>query len=143
VPSQKYLEHQGRRGACPAKPADDGSADGQSIVEEAQRSRPGCSRPPAEKGFPGQHTDIPPPAESPGESSWGAVGRAANQAAPFIGAAGTLTGGLIVGVLGGRWLDAKFGTDPWLLLAGILVGLAVGLYDVGRVALGRGRQSGP
>jgi F0F1-type ATP synthase assembly protein I len=27
----------------------------------------------------------------------------------------------------GRWLDGKFGTDPWLMLAGLAVGVAGGL----------------
>lgn len=33
-----------------------------------------------------------------------------------------------IAVLGflGRWLDAKLGTDPWLLIVGILLGIAVG-----------------
>lgn len=32
-----------------------------------------------------------------------------------------------VGVLGygGRWLDARFGTDPWLMIAGILSGIVI------------------
>ena len=27
----------------------------------------------------------------------------------------------------GRWLDARFGTDPWLMLAGLAVGIGGGL----------------
>ncbi len=38
--------------------------------------------------------------------------------------------GLIVVLffLGGRWLDGKFGTDPWLAAAGSLLGVALGMY---------------
>jgi ATP synthase protein I len=32
----------------------------------------------------------------------------------------------VVGLLGGRWLDAKLGTAPWLTLAGLLLGLIAG-----------------
>ena len=30
--------------------------------------------------------------------------------------------------LGGRWLDGKFGTEPWLGAAGGLLGVALGMY---------------
>lgn len=32
---------------------------------------------------------------------------------------------LVLGFLG-RWLDGRFGTDPWLMIIGILLGIAVG-----------------
>ena len=37
--------------------------------------------------------------------------------------------------LGGRMLDAKLGTGPWLSVAGSLVGIAVGTYLLIRPAL--------
>ena len=39
----------------------------------------------------------------------------------------------------GRWLDGKFGTDPWLMLAGLAVGVAGGLaaFLLKAFALGR------
>lgn len=39
----------------------------------------------------------------------------------------------------GRWLDGKFGTDPWLMLAGLVVGTGGGLtaFLVRAVAFGR------
>jgi hypothetical protein len=63
------------------------------------------------------------------------LGRMLRQAAPFIGAAWAVTAGLVLGALGGRWLDARFGTAPWFLLAGIVLGLAAGFYELARVAL--------
>ncbi len=30
--------------------------------------------------------------------------------------------------LGGRWLDGKFGTEPWLAAAAALLGVALGMY---------------
>ncbi len=35
---------------------------------------------------------------------------------------------VILGVLGGRWLDGRFGTSPLFALIGTLLGLAAALY---------------
>ena len=32
--------------------------------------------------------------------------------------------------LGGHWLDGKFGTEPWLLLVGLVIGLIAGFRGV-------------
>lgn len=36
----------------------------------------------------------------------------------------------ILGALGGYWLDKKYGTLPWCLLGGVLLGFCVGLYRI-------------
>ncbi len=40
----------------------------------------------------------------------------------------------ILGAAAGYWLDKKFGTLPWCLLGGVLVGFAVGLVRVVQAA---------
>ncbi len=35
---------------------------------------------------------------------------------------------MVVGILGGRWIDAQFGTQPIMLLLGVLLGLAASAY---------------
>lgn len=35
-----------------------------------------------------------------------------------------------LGALGGRWLDGRFGTEPWLLLVGLVIGLIAGFRGV-------------
>jgi F0F1-type ATP synthase assembly protein I len=35
---------------------------------------------------------------------------------------------IVLGVLGGRWLDERFGTAPWFALIGTFLGLAAALY---------------
>jgi ATP synthase protein I len=35
---------------------------------------------------------------------------------------------ILVGLFAGRWLDQKFGTAPWLLIAGLVVGATAGFY---------------
>jgi hypothetical protein len=34
-----------------------------------------------------------------------------------------------LGMLGGRWADARLGTEPWLFLLGAVLGIAVGFYS--------------
>lgn len=58
-----------------------------------------------------------------------------HQAAPYMAAAWTMTAALLIGAFGGRWLDGRLGTAPWLLLLGLLLGLVVGFYELMRVAL--------
>ena len=40
----------------------------------------------------------------------------------------------------GRWLDEKFGTGPWLMLAGLLIGIVGGMIKFFRSALELGRE---
>ena len=40
----------------------------------------------------------------------------------------------------GRWLDGKFGTDPWLMLAGLALGVTGGLTAFLKSALALGKE---
>jgi ATP synthase protein I len=40
----------------------------------------------------------------------------------------------IVGLLGGRWLDAKLGSAPWLMIVGLLLGVVAGFRSLLRAA---------
>jgi ATP synthase protein I len=46
-----------------------------------------------------------------------------------IAAAIQLAAAVILMLLLGQWLDGKFGTAPWLMLAGLAVGFAAGFYS--------------
>lgn len=35
-----------------------------------------------------------------------------------------------LGVVGGNWLDGRFGMTPWLTIAGSLLGISGGMYRV-------------
>lgn len=37
---------------------------------------------------------------------------------------------IAIGFLGGRWLDARLGTDPWLSLAGFALGVVAALRNL-------------
>jgi ATP synthase protein I len=39
---------------------------------------------------------------------------------------------VLIGLMGGQWLDRQFGTDPWLLLLGLLFGLGAGFRSIFR-----------
>jgi ATP synthase protein I len=40
---------------------------------------------------------------------------------------------VLLGVLGGRWLDGKLGTTPWLFWIGMIVGVGAAVRAVLRV----------
>ena len=56
---------------------------------------------------------------------------------PVAGAAYTLVGGIIL--LGGIGyaIDAWQGTGPWFLIAGLLLGIVVGFYELVKTVYGR------
>jgi ATP synthase protein I len=47
----------------------------------------------------------------------------------IIAASIQLAAAVILMLFLGRWLDFKFGTAPWLMLAGLAVGFAAGLFS--------------
>jgi len=44
-----------------------------------------------------------------------------------INMATTVAAAVALGYFGGRWLDTRFDTDPWLTVAGFLLGVATGI----------------
>jgi ATP synthase protein I len=61
------------------------------------------------------------------------------KSAPAAAASYTLIGGIVL--LGGLgyFADGWFGTGPWLLLLGLLMGILVGFYELVRLVWGRHR----
>jgi len=52
-----------------------------------------------------------------------------------LGAVGIEVGiSTVVGMLGGRWLDGKLGTEPILTIVGLLLGVFAGFRSLVRVA---------
>ena len=39
---------------------------------------------------------------------------------------------ILLGYLGGRWLDGKLGTDPWLGMVGVVLGSVAGFIQLFR-----------
>lgn len=42
----------------------------------------------------------------------------------------TLTAGILLGLYGGSWLDRRLGTSPWMMLAGVLLGIGAGFHSI-------------
>lgn len=53
----------------------------------------------------------------------------------FVGLGFELVVPLLAGVLLGHWLDGRFGTRPWMLLAGTVLGMAAGFVNFLRSVL--------
>ena len=53
----------------------------------------------------------------------------------LIGVGWYVGGCIILGVLGGLWLDDKFNTRPFLVIGGLILGIIVAFYGVYRMIL--------
>jgi F0F1-type ATP synthase assembly protein I len=53
----------------------------------------------------------------------------------FIGIGWYLGCCIILGILGGLWLDTKFDTSPVLVIFGLILGLTVAFYGIYRMLL--------
>ncbi|HAM34431.1 MAG TPA: hypothetical protein DEB40_05470 [Elusimicrobia bacterium] len=51
-----------------------------------------------------------------------------------LGAGTELAACVLAGLFLGRWLDGVWRTDPWLMCLGALAGMALGLYQLIRLA---------
>lgn len=51
-------------------------------------------------------------------------GSAMSEAGPFLSFGIQLAGTLLLLIWGGHWVDGRFGTEPWGLLAGVIFGMA-------------------
>jgi len=47
----------------------------------------------------------------------------------LVGLGFELAAPLLAGLFGGRWLDGRLGTRPWLVLAGAVAGAAAGMWN--------------
>lgn len=55
--------------------------------------------------------------------------KAFRKAGPFFGLGIQLAAAVVIMFFIGHWLDEKWGTTPWMMLAGITFGAAAGLYN--------------
>lgn len=82
---------------------------------------------------------IPHPASAP-EVRVPKMPESLRKVGPYLQIGGTLAGCVVIGALGGRWLDVKLDTEPWLLLSGSLLGIVAGFYHFFKVVLRWGRE---
>jgi ATP synthase protein I len=60
---------------------------------------------------------------------------ALSKAQPYLDAVWLMTGSVALGTLGGFFLDRRFGTKPWLLVVGALLGVSGGFYSFIRAVI--------
>lgn len=80
------------------------------------------------------------PAGGGGDEGRSGYSKAMRSAAPLLTAGIQLAASVVLMLFVGRWLDAKFGTTPWLMIVGIFFGLGAGLYQFIRTVGAVGRQ---
>ena len=51
----------------------------------------------------------------------------------FLGMGWFVSGSILLGVLGGRWIDEQLGTEPLLMVIGLIAGLFVAFYGIYRL----------
>jgi ATP synthase protein I len=59
-------------------------------------------------------------------------GSAGGSAGAYLGVGLQFAVSIVLFVYLGQWLDRRFGTEPWLLLAGLLVGGGASFYSIYR-----------
>lgn len=48
---------------------------------------------------------------------------------------------ILIGALGGQWLDGKLGTKPWLMIVGLVLGVTAGFRSLIRTAQRANRET--
>jgi ATP synthase protein I len=56
----------------------------------------------------------------------------ASQAGEVLGVGLQFAGAIVLFLFVGRWLDERLGTEPWLLLTGVMVGAVAGFISLYR-----------
>lgn len=64
------------------------------------------------------------------------------QLGPYMGLGIQLAAAMVVFGGIGWWLDERWGTTPWLLVAGVLLGAVGGMISIIRTTIRSGRRSG-
>ncbi len=60
---------------------------------------------------------------------------------PFLTLGIQLALSVVVFFFLGRWLDGKFGTGPWLMIAGLGLGISGGFFKFFRTAISLGKEA--
>jgi ATP synthase protein I len=53
-----------------------------------------------------------------------------SEAGQYLGVGFQFAAAIVLFLFGGRWLDARLGTEPWFLLIGVFVGAGAGFYSL-------------
>jgi ATP synthase protein I len=87
-----------------------------------------------------QHRREAEPPAAPDQGNGAARTGSALRAVAVLGGAGfTMAAAVAVGALLGNWLDHRWGTQPWLLVVGFLLGTVAGFVQMARMIKLAGR----
>ena len=75
-----------------------------------------------------------------GANGKGGPGPEGPSPASFAGAGAQFVLAILLFLYIGKWLDAKLGTSPWLLMIGVFVGAAAGFYSFYRRIMSSSRE---
>jgi len=75
-----------------------------------------------------------------GANGKGGAGPEGPSPASFAGAGAQFVLAILLFLYIGKWLDAKLGTSPWLLMIGVFVGAAAGFYSFYRRIMSSSRE---
>lgn len=70
-------------------------------------------------------------------------GRTGGSPADMMGVGVQFTATLLLFLFGGKWLDERLGTSPWLLLAGVFLGFVLGVLWLYRRLTWDSKDGGP
>ncbi|MBS2020983.1 MAG: AtpZ/AtpI family protein [Deltaproteobacteria bacterium] len=76
----------------------------------------------------------------PDEGTGAQVAAAYRKAGPYLDASWQLVGATGAWTFLGFWLDRFFGTRPWLLVGGAMLGMSLGFYLFFRALLALGKK---
>lgn len=65
-----------------------------------------------------------------------------SEAARVAGVGLQFAASIVLFLLAGQWLDARLGTEPWLLITGVMVGAAAGFFSLYRQLTGGSSRPG-
>ena len=73
----------------------------------------------------------------------GKAGQSGGEPSAMVGLGVQFVVTILVCLFTGQWLDRRLGTAPWMLLAGVLLGGAVGFWTMLRVAKAQEKAQRP
>jgi F0F1-type ATP synthase assembly protein I len=82
--------------------------------------------------------------DRPGEREKASAGGGSSGPSPaeFAGSGVQFVVAILLFLYIGKWLDAKLGTAPWLLMAGVFVGAGAGFYSFYRRIMAASKRNG-
>lgn len=83
------------------------------------------------------------PSRNDQERPDGSLAKSMREAQPFIDAIWQFIAAVGVMTWVGHWADGRFGTSPWLMVAGALLGFLAGSWAFAKVVLRMGQKRPP